>query len=117
MVLGAIIAGAPTAMAIGNKIWKHASKSKLRRMTRDSAIQAGTFGLLYGATTNIGYNVSNEGITKNFRKSYKQTSITNYKMPYYGRSYGRSNYSRYGKKRVWSRKYRKYIWVNKRRYY
>ena len=97
MVLPFIIAAVPSAMAIGSRIGKYASKFP------QPLKQSAQFGLGYGASTAVGYNLIPQ-FGKVKRNSNKVTKLT------------LSNNMAYGKIRVWSRKYRRYIWVYPRNY-
>lgn len=126
-MIPAIIAGAaamaPTIMSIGSKVGKGLSKN-YGKYGNTPIGQASQFGLGYGAMTNVGYNLSNEGLTKQWRTQYPSGKISSYELnPMYGRNYN-NGYARYngyysnrGKIRVWSKKYRRYIWVYPRRRY
>lgn len=93
-----IIAGlTPTILAIGSRTFKYANKNQFTRAGVTSTI----FGIGYGASTNIGYNVANTAVTSGLRKKKGFNTSKNFdiQMPY-GRSYyPRRRYSRYPARR------------------
>ncbi len=115
---GSLLAGlVPTAMSIGAKTQKFYGK-----YGNTSLGQASQFGLGYGASTNIGYNLSNNFITPGWSSSLSSSTgnrTYNYSMPYgnyrnYGNRYSRySRYSRFGRRSRYSSRYSRY----RRRYY
>ncbi len=117
-ILPAIIAGAsalPAVMNIGSKIAVRARRVPYRNQFAG----ASAFGLGYGLSTNVGYNLSNQYLTSGFRptKYFNSRYPHNIQMPY-GRSYSRygsryrsySRYNRYGRSRYggYRRRYRRY---------
>lgn len=95
----------PSAIAIGTRTAKFANKNKFTRAGTTSAI----FGLGYGASTNIGYNAANLGVTSYFRRNQTPSytsKFTRSSMPY-GRYSSRRSYSRYPRYST-RRPYRRY---------
>lgn len=111
-LLPIIAAGAPTILAIGTRAAKFAGKYP-------TATQSITFGIGYGASTNVGYNLSNSFITPGFRRKSSYTPRSyNLSMPYGSGYYPRRRYSRYSRPSYGSRRpryYRRYS--RNRRYY
>lgn len=109
-IIGSAIAGAtPMILNISSKTSKFYGK-----YGNTSLGQASQFGLGYGLSTNVGYNLSSHYITgqSNRQSSFNRPQNLNLSMAYGYRNYGRSR-----KIRVWSRRYRRYIWVYPRRRY
>lgn len=107
IALGAIALATPTLMNIASKVGKFYSRT-------GSIGTATSFGLGYGVSTNVGYNLSNSYITPSFKRHNAFTQGKQYnfrqKMPY--RRYSRySRYSRYPTRRRYSR------YTSRRRYY
>lgn len=111
-LVGAVVAATPTVMAIGSKVLKHYGK-----FGRTPIAQAAQFGLGYGASTAIGYNLVPQFGRRNTNNVTKLTIGRD--MPY-GRYYPRRNrygystryggrysrrYSRYGRRSYYGRRY------------
>lgn len=112
----------PLITTIGTLALSMASKGQkyARKHSSSSIGQAAQFGVGYGAFTNIGYNISNEAVTKHFRKSYNNnySTTSNLYSSYSGhRRSTRKKFSfvktRYFNTRVYNRKYRKSVYIHR----
>ena len=91
-LFGALAFGAglaPTALQVGSKIG-----SRYAALQKYPLIKSSQFGLGYGASTVVGYNIVPQFGQKSYNLSGRSTIVN--KMPY-GRSYSRypSRYARY----------------------
>ena len=104
-LFGALAFGAglaPTALQVGSKIG-----SRYGALQKYPLIKSSQFGLGYGASTVVGYNIVPQFGKKSYNLSGRSTTV----MPY-GRSYNRypSRYARYPRRyrRRYPQPYRRY---------
>lgn len=112
----ALASAFPTALHLGSKVSKFYGKHG-----NTSLGQATQFGLGYGASTNIGYNLSNNFVTGGLRPKYSNSNIATYNLTNRDMPYGyypsrrrySSRYSRFGRRRFGRRSYRRYSSYNR----
>lgn len=113
LALGAIARATPSALHIGSKVSKFYGK-----YGSTSLGQATQFGIGYGASTNIGYNLSDRYVTSGFQRTNSYNNPQRFQLgtvPYgqyrsYGSRYSRyrPRYSRYRRRRPMYRRQRYY---------